>query len=141
MGFIIHFYIIFGTNLLTQSPVPVSIFWAYFRVSKKRKIKRSPIDLKLHGTYFWNGSNPEDLECMSGNLRGGHEAGGRAHPPRHALHSRGPLVAPLTYFFRLYISIYPKTIGEHNRSGVPPPEAFVATESQSRPVLAPCRRG
>ena len=26
MGFIIHFYIIFGTNLLTQSPVPVSVF-------------------------------------------------------------------------------------------------------------------
>ena len=26
MGFIIHFYIIFETNLLTQSPVPVSVF-------------------------------------------------------------------------------------------------------------------
>ena len=26
MGFIKHFYIIFGTNLLTQSPVPVSFF-------------------------------------------------------------------------------------------------------------------
>ena len=26
MGFIMHFYIIFGTNLLTQSPMPVSIF-------------------------------------------------------------------------------------------------------------------
>ena len=26
MGFIIHFYIIFVTNLLTQSPVPVSVF-------------------------------------------------------------------------------------------------------------------
>ena len=26
IGFIIHFYIIFGTNLLTQSPVPVSVF-------------------------------------------------------------------------------------------------------------------
>ena len=26
MGFIKHFYIIFGTNLLTQSPVPVSVF-------------------------------------------------------------------------------------------------------------------
>ena len=25
-GFIIHFYIIFGTNLLTQSPVPVFVF-------------------------------------------------------------------------------------------------------------------
>ena len=26
MGFTLHFYIIFGTNLLTQSPVPVSVF-------------------------------------------------------------------------------------------------------------------
>ena len=26
MGFTIHFYIIFGTNLLTQSPVPVFVF-------------------------------------------------------------------------------------------------------------------
>ena len=26
MSFIKHFYIIFGTNLLTQSPVPVSVF-------------------------------------------------------------------------------------------------------------------
>jgi len=58
-------------------------------------------------------------------------------------HPRGPLVAPLTDFFRLYIyiSIYPRNIGEHNRSGVPPPEASVATENQSRPVLAPRGRG
>ena len=66
---------------------------------------------------------------------------GSAHPPGRALHPRGPLVAPLTDFFRLYISIYPKTIGEHNRSGVPPPETSVATENQSRPVPTPCRRG
>ena len=26
MGFTMHFYIIFGTNLLTQSPVPVFVF-------------------------------------------------------------------------------------------------------------------
>ena len=26
MGFLKHFYIIFGTNLLTLSPVPVSVF-------------------------------------------------------------------------------------------------------------------
>ena len=63
MGFIIHFYIIFGTNLLTQSPVPVSVF-SLFRVPQKRKIKRSPIDLKLHGTYFRKESNPGDLESM-----------------------------------------------------------------------------
>ena len=50
-----------------------------------------------------------------------------------ALHPRGPLVAPLTDFFRLYISIYPKNIGEQNRSGVPPPQASVATKNQSGP--------
>ena len=48
-------------------------------------------------------------------------------------HPRGPLVAPLTDFFRLYMSIYPKNIREHNRSGVPPPQASVATKNQSRP--------
>ena len=62
MSFIIHFYIIFGINLLTQSPVPVSVFFPCFRVSQKRKIKRSPIDLKLHETYFWKESPPGDVE-------------------------------------------------------------------------------
>ena len=58
---------------------------------------------------------------------------GRTQPPRRALHPRGPLVAPLTYFFLLYIPIYPETIGEQNRSGVPPPQAFVATKYQYGP--------
>ena len=78
-------------------------------------------------SYFWKESNPGDLESTSRKQRGRHEAGGRA------LHPRGPLVAPLTDFFRLYISIYPKTIGEQNRSGVPPPQASVATKNQSGP--------
>ena len=54
---------------------------------------------------------------------------------------RGQPGYPPTYFFLLYILIYPKNFGEHNRSGVPPPEASVATENQYRPVPAPCRRG
>ena len=55
-------------------------------------------------------------------------------------HPRRPLVAPLTDFFHLYMSIYPKNIRDQNRSGDLPPEASVATKSQSRPVSAPCRR-
>ena len=43
------------------------------------------------------------------------------------------LVAPLAYFFLLYIPIYPKTIGEQNRSGVPPPQTSRATKNQSGP--------
>ena len=42
------------------------------------------------------------IGLMQGGLRVVHEAGG----------APSTLVAPLTYFFRLYISIYPKTIGD-----------------------------
>ena len=51
MGFILHFYIIFGTNLLTGGPTQIAVF-AYFRVLKKRNIKRSPNGMKPSGTWF-----------------------------------------------------------------------------------------
>ena len=35
MGFIIHFYIIFGTNLLTQSLVTVFVFSLFFSFAEK----------------------------------------------------------------------------------------------------------
>ena len=41
MGFTKHFYIIFGTNLLTEGPVQIAVFFAYFSVSQKRNIKRN----------------------------------------------------------------------------------------------------
>ena len=50
MGFILHLYIIFGTNLLTGGPA--LMFFAYFRVSQKRNIKRSPNGMKPSGTWF-----------------------------------------------------------------------------------------
>ena len=40
--------------------MPVYVF-PCFRVSQKRKIKRSPIDLKLHGTYFWTRRSPRSI--------------------------------------------------------------------------------
>src|SRR3989337_2696157 len=49
MGFIMHFYIIFGTNLLTGGPVQIAVFFAYFSVSQKRNIKRSPNGMKPSG--------------------------------------------------------------------------------------------
>ena len=39
MGFNMLFYIIFGTNLLTEGPVPVSVFFAYFSVLEKGNTK------------------------------------------------------------------------------------------------------
>ena len=113
-------------------PVPVfSLFLSF----AERNIKRSPNRMKPSGALCLERKQSRRLGVEvreASRWPRGREA--RPHP-------RGPLVAPLTYFFCLYISIYPKTIGEHNRSGVPPPEASVATESQSRHVLAPCWRG
>ena len=52
MGFIIHVYIIFGTNLLTGGPAQIAIFFAYFSVSRKRNIKRSPNGMTPSGESF-----------------------------------------------------------------------------------------
>ena len=46
-----------------------------------------------------------------------------------ALHPHGPLVAPLTDFLRLYISIYPENIQEHHKTLFPPPQSSVPVRS------------
>ena len=46
MGFILHFYTIFGTNLLTGGPAQIAVFFAYFRVLQKTNTKRSPNGMK-----------------------------------------------------------------------------------------------
>ena len=48
---------------------------------------------------------------------------------RRASHPRGPLVAPLTDFFRLYILIYPENIREHHETLFPPPQPSVPVRS------------
>ena len=67
---------------------------------------------------------------MSEDHQGGHEIGGPAHPLGAPL-SPGPLEAPPTDFFCLYKSTYPKNIDTEDRSGVPPPQASVATKNLS----------
>ena len=140
-GFIIHFYITFGTNLLTGGPAQIVVFFAYFSVLQKRNIKRSPNGMKPSGELFLEQKQSRRLGVYVREAKSKPRGRGARPPPGRALHPRGPLVAPLTDFFHVYIPIYTKNFGEQNRSGVPPPEASVATGNQSRPVLAPCRRG
>ena len=52
-------------------------------------------------------------------------------PIRRAPLSHGPLEHLPTDFFRLYKPTYPKTIEYQDRSGVPPPQASVATKNLS----------
>ena len=51
-GFIFHFYIIFGTNLLTGGPTQNCRFLPFFSISKKQNIKRSPNGMKPLETWF-----------------------------------------------------------------------------------------
>ena len=60
MGFTIHFYITFGTNQLTQSPVPVSVF-PLFKCSQKRNIKRSPNGMKPSEKLFLEQNQSQEL--------------------------------------------------------------------------------
>ena len=50
-------------------------------------------------------------------------------PPGRALHPRGPLVAPPTYFFLLYIPTYPQTISRGAKTLFPPPQPSVPVRS------------
>ena len=52
MGFTLHIYIIFGTNLLTRGPARIAGFFAYFSILKKRNIKLSPNGMKPSGAWF-----------------------------------------------------------------------------------------
>ena len=80
LGFIIHFYIIFGTNLLTGGPAQIVVFLPISVFRRKGISNGVQTEWNLRESYFWNGSNPGDLECTSGNQRGEHEAGGAPTP-------------------------------------------------------------
>ena len=129
LGFIIHFYIIFGTNLLTGGPaqnccfLPISVF-------RRKGISNGvQTEWNLRERDFRNERDPEDLDPTSRHQPGRHEVGGRAYPPGRALHPRGPHVAPPTYFFLLYIPTYPQTIRYGAKNLIPPPQLSVSTRS------------
>ena len=61
--------------------------------------------------------------------QGGQEVGGRAQGGRARPLPRGPLTAPPTYFFRLYILLYPETFGESHETYFPPPQPSVPVRS------------
>ena len=121
LGFIIHFYIIFGTNLLTGGPTQNCCFLPISEFRRKRISNGVQTEWNLRERDFRNERDPEDLDPTSRKLPGRHEVGGRAYPPRHALHPRGPHVAPPTYFFLLYIPTYPQRIRYGAKTLIPPP--------------------
>ena len=123
MRFTLHFYIIFGTNVLTGGPAQIVVFFAYFSVSQKRNIKQSPNGMKPSGELFLEQRQSRRLgvDVKKETRR---PRGRRARP-----HPRAPPVAPLTDFLRLYISTYPENIQEHHATLFPPPQPSVPVRS------------
>ena len=129
LSFIFHFYIIFGTNLLTGGPAQNCCFFACFRVSKKRNIKRNPNGMKPSGTWFSQRTRPGRLGPYVKKEQRRPRGRGAHLPPRRALHPRGPPVAPRTYSFLLYIPMYPRTIRYGAKNLIPPPQLSVSARS------------
>ena len=76
MGFILHIYIIFGTNLLTRGPARVAVFLPISIFRRKGISNGVQTEWNLRERDFWNERDPEDLECKPRSSRGGHEIGG-----------------------------------------------------------------
>ena len=97
LGFIFHFYIIFGTNLLTGGPAQNCCFFAYFSISMKQNIKRSPNGMKPSVSWFSNRTWSRRLgPCSKEQPR--RSRGWVARPPPWARPlPHGTPVAPPTY--------------------------------------------
>ena len=96
--------------------------------------------MKIYGTYFWTRRSPRSIGDGPEESRGTHKGGARPSPWARPL-PRGRLGDPPDLFPTPTPLIYTQTSRKKPRSGVPPLQASVATENQSRPVPAPCRRG
>ena len=107
MGFTLHFYIIFGTNLLTGGPARIAVFLPILVFRSKGISNGVQTEWNLRERSFWNKRDPGDLEWTSSNIGGSHEGARHAPGGGHSPHPRGPLERPPTYFFLLYI--YPWT--------------------------------
>ena len=123
LGFIIHFYIIFGTNLLIGGPAQNCCFLPISEFRRKRISNGVQTEWNLWERDFRNEHDPEDLDPTSRHQPGGHEVGGRT------LHPRGPPIAPPTYSFLLYIPTYPQTTRYGAKNLIPPPQPSVPVRS------------
>ena len=101
------------------------LFFAYFSVSQKRNIKRNPNGMKPSRESFLEQTQTRRLgvdDKEATRRPRGREARPRgvgAPPPS------GPLVAPPTYFLRLYILLYPENIQESHETLFPPPQPSI----------------
>ena len=131
MGFILHFYIIYGTNLLTRGPAQITVFCLFQCFAEKEYQTESKRNETFAMIFLGPKANQETWSgCMELREAATRQEGaprGQARP-----HPCGPLIAPPTYFFRLYILLYPRNIRESHETAFPPLQPSVPMRSHLR---------
>ena len=109
MGFILHIYIIFRTNLLTGGPTHIAVFSLFQYFEEKEYQTESKRNETIESVIF--GTNVI-RRTWSASQEAAEAARDRRAPPPvgRAPLSRGPLGRPPTYFFLLYKPTYPENI-------------------------------
>ena len=136
MGFNMLFYIIFGTNLLTEGPVPVSVFLPILEFCRKGIPNGVQTEWNLCDDLSWTESKPEDLEFMSETPRGRRALPGGRRAPTLV----GPSSLPWPSSFAYIYSYTLKTSGGatkplfHHRNLLYPRDPILG------PFPAICRR-
>ena len=104
-GFIIHFYIIFGTNLLTGGPAQIAIFFPISVFRGKGISNEVQTEWNLRERDFLTERDPGDLDPTPRSARGGHEGGGR--PLGAPLASWAPCCSTDVLLSPIYIHVPP----------------------------------
>ena len=77
MGFILHIYMVFGTNLLTGGPTRIAVFFPFSVFRRKGISDGVQTEWNLRQRDFLEEYDPGDLESTSEDPREGHEIGAR----------------------------------------------------------------
>ena len=127
LGFIFHFYIIFGTNLLTGGPAQNCCFCLFQYFEETEYQTESKRNKTFGNVIFSPNVIQETWTLLQGTAVEGTWVEG-THPWARPL-PRGPPVAPPTYSFLLYIPTYPRQIKGGAKNLIPLPQLFVSTRS------------
>ena len=124
MGFILHIYIIFGTNLLTGGSAQIVVFCLFQCFIEKEYQTESKRNETFGSVIFGTNVIQRTWSASQEAVEAATRVEGT--PLLGAPLSRGPLERPPTYFFLLYISTDPENIQEHHEKLFPPPQPSVS---------------
>ena len=128
LGFIFHFYITFGTNLLTRGPAQNCCFFCLFQCFEETEYQTESKRNKIFGNVIFSPNVIQETWPLRQGIREAVTRVGGA-PPRACPLPRGPLDSPLTYSFLLYIPTYPQQTRGGAKNLIPPPQLSISTRS------------